>query len=233
MPKPLYKSSQNNQTLTVLDELSKLTDEELVKAFNDLGDSRFFELIYHRYRQKVRNICYKFVKNTAEVKDMTQDIFLKLFLKLKTYKEQSKFSTWLYSFTHNYCVNHLQRVVRKREMLMTSALDDNSSFMSLHRTEDDLDEELHEMKIFKLINTLNGLNPPDKAILQLKYIERKPVKKIQELLNIQASAVKMRLKRARLKLHAAHQIQTLPLLTLSKQYVAPLCIKNHKNHITS
>ncbi len=201
---PQYKILENTRTLTVRGQCCKLSDEKLVETFNESGDARLFELIYHRYCQKVQNKCYKFVKNRAEVKDMTQDIFLKLFLKIKTYNGQSRFSTWLYSFIHNYCVNYLQRDVTKREMLLTSPLDDNDNLMSLPGG-DDLDEELHEMKIAELKKALNALNPADKAILQLKYLQNEPVKKIQELLNIKGSAVKMRLKRARHKLLAAHQ----------------------------
>ena len=199
-----YKTFKNALLLTELDEYRKFSDENLVKYFNESGDSRLFELIYHRYHQKVQNTCYKFVKNRAELEDMIQDVFLKLFLKLKTYNWQSKFSTWLYSFTHNYCINYLQRDVQKREMLLTSLLDDYSNFVSLPAV-NDLDEELHEMKLSKLEKLLNELNPTDKAILQLKYLQNESVKTIQERLNIKESAVKMRLKRARLKLVVAHQ----------------------------
>ena len=199
-----YKILEKARVLTELDENRKLSDEELVETFNESGDSRLFELIYHRYHQKVQNMCYKFVKNRAELKDMAQDVFLKLFLKFKTYNKQSKFSTWLYSFTHNYCINYLQRDVQKREMLLTSLLDDYSNFVSLPAV-NDLDEELHEMKLSKLEKLLNELNPTDKAILQLKYLQNESVKTIQERLNIKESAVKMRLKRARLKLVVAHQ----------------------------
>lgn len=205
---PQYKIVENNQIIKVLDKYSKLSDEELVKTFNESKDSRLFELIYHRYYRKVKNKCYTFVKNSDEVEDMSQEVFLKLFLKLETYKQQSKFSTWFHSFIHNYCVNHLQRVVKKREILITSALDDESGFVIVDKVIHDADEELHEIKIVKLTNALNVLNPPDKTILHLKYIQNESVKRIQEHLNIQASAVKMRLKRARHKLLVAYQDPT-------------------------
>lgn len=144
---PQYKTIENNQVVREQNDYSTLSDEELVKSFNYSKDSKLFELIYHRYYRKVKNKCYTFVENKDEVEDMTQEVFLKLFLKIETYKQQSKFSTWLYSSIHNYCINHIQRVVKKREVLMTLDMDDNSSFMSAERAENDMDVALDEIKI--------------------------------------------------------------------------------------
>ena len=53
------------------------------------------------------------MKDSARAEDFTHDIFLKLILKLGTYKETARFSTWLYSITYNYCMDQL-RIYKKR-----------------------------------------------------------------------------------------------------------------------
>ena len=57
----------------------------------------------------VFNKCLSFSKNSQEAEDICQDIFIKLLIKIKSFKGDSKFSTWLYSFTYNHCVNYYHR----------------------------------------------------------------------------------------------------------------------------
>lgn len=91
-----------------------LSDEDLVKAIVLKNDTLLFEILYDRYDKLVYNKCRGFSKHDDEAEDLTQDIFLKLFVKLKTFKGKSKFSTWLYSFTYNHCVNYVNRSTAKK-----------------------------------------------------------------------------------------------------------------------
>lgn len=92
---------------TIVNKLSKkgsfdhtlLTDEDLVSRIAKTNNSILFGVLYDRYSNKVYNKCIGFVKNEEEAKDLTQDIFLKLFIKLSSFKGQSKFSTWRYLYS--------------------------------------------------------------------------------------------------------------------------------------
>ena len=86
-----------------------LSDEELVKQIVADNDPMLFGKLYDRYAKMVYNKCYGFAKSEDEAEDLTQDVFLQLFIKLRTFKGKSKFSTWLYSFTYNFCVNYVNR----------------------------------------------------------------------------------------------------------------------------
>ncbi|MFB0907317.1 MAG: sigma factor [Spirosomataceae bacterium] len=56
--------------------------------------------------------CYSFVKDTVKAQDYTHDIFIKLSVKIGTFKETARFSTWLYSITYNFCMDQL-RLIKK------------------------------------------------------------------------------------------------------------------------
>lgn len=192
----------NGGSASELRKSKKLTDEELVAKIVATNNTLLFSTLYDRYSKKVYNKCYSFAKSEDEAEDLTQDVFLKLFTKLHSFKGRSKFSTWLYSFTYNFCANYVNRDKGRK-------LDDESDSMEGHdyhltEVEDIEDEELFEMKVKKLKVALENIDPEDKSLLLLKYQDDVSVKELQTLLNIGESAVKMRLKRARIRVTEEH-----------------------------
>ena len=81
----------------------------LVELIVNSKDPLLFKVLYERYVFKVYTKCLSFSKNNQEAEDLCQDIFVKLLDKINGFKGESKFSTWLYSFTHNHCVNYYHR----------------------------------------------------------------------------------------------------------------------------
>ncbi|WP_027395075.1 RNA polymerase sigma factor [Aquimarina latercula] len=169
-----------------------LTDEELVDRIIKEKNTLLFERLYDRYERKVYNKCYGFVKSNSEASDLTQDVFLKLFTKLYSYKGHSKFSTWLYSFTYNLCANYVKRDKESKISRDSESLDDEN-----HLLIDVSDDSLFQMRTEKLQKALELIDPSDKVILLLKYQDDVSIKELETLLDIKESAVKMRLKRAK------------------------------------
>ncbi|MDD7885027.1 RNA polymerase sigma factor [Flavivirga sp. 57AJ16] len=179
-----------------------LTDDELVLQIVETNNAILFGKLYDRYSKKVYSKCYSFSKDKHEAQDLAQDVFIKLFTKLGTYKAQSKFSTWLYSFTYNFLVNYKKQDTSKKLKERWERLNKYDYYLA---SEDDVDEDdLFELRASKLEKALELMEPADKALLLLKYQDNVSVKDIQAILNINESAVKMRLKRARIKLIKAH-----------------------------
>lgn len=173
----------------------KLTDEDLVKEIVENNNSQLFGLLYDRYAHIVYNRCYGFAKSKEEAQDLTHDVFIKLFVKLRTFKGRSKFSTWLYSFTYNFCVNYVQRdSVKKQERntVTTDIIRDDD--INLEEIDD---SSLLELKSEKLAKVLEIIDVNDKMILLMKYQDDMTIKEIAVLLSLGESAVKMRLKRAK------------------------------------
>ncbi|KQC31654.1 RNA polymerase sigma-70 factor [Flagellimonas eckloniae] len=174
-----------------------LTDEELVQKIVASNDTLLFGVLYDRYAKMVYNKCYGFSKSQDEAEDLTQDVFLMLFVKLASFKGKSKFSTWLYSFTYNFCVNYVNRN-KQRKMSDNSVPMENTEY-KLTETEVP-DESIYELKASRLDKALQLLTPEDKSILLLKYQDGASIKDLCELMEVGESAIKMRLKRAKAKL---------------------------------
>lgn len=172
-----------------------LTDEELVAAIVKTNDTMLFEVLYDRYSRMVYNKCYGFANGVDEAKDLTQDVFLNLFVKLASFKGKSKFSTWLYSFTYNYCVNYVTRNTAKKiekKSVSSDALQNVTEPVS--------EAQILDMRVDKLKKVMDLISPNEKMILLLKYQDNLTIIELSEVLDIGESAVKMRLKRAKEKL---------------------------------
>lgn len=191
-----------NNANSVLGKSKKLSDIELVNQIVETKNTLQFSTLYDRYSRKVYNKCYGFARNEDEAKDLTQDVFVKLFTKLHTFKGKSKFSTWLYSFTYNFCINYVNRDKARKMDDVSNSLDDHDYYLS--EMVDIPDEDLLELKVKKLKVALENIDPEDKAILLLKYQDDVSVKDLQTVLKIGKSAVKMRLKRARIRVVQEH-----------------------------
>jgi len=173
----------------------KFSDEELAKKIADLKDADAFEKLYSRYDKKVYNKCFGFVKNEDEAKDLTQEVFLKLFTTIGSFKGTAKFSTWLYSLTYNYCVNYINR--DKEAKINRNSVDIDSYLEEIDEVDD---SELYALKVENLEKSLNLIQPEEKIILLLKYQDDASIKDLQAIYGIGQSAVKMRLNRAKINL---------------------------------
>lgn len=180
--------------------LSSLSDEELVERIVHTNDPLLFGKLYDRYDKIVYTKCYSFSRTEAEAKDLTQDVFLMLFVKLRTFKGKSKFKTWLYSFTYNFCTNHVNRNKERRISDKAKSLDEDENSYMINVP----DETLFQLRVDQLKKALRLISPEDKSLLLLKYQDEVPIKELMGLLEIGESAVKMRLKRAKNRLVEAY-----------------------------
>tara|TARA_R110002051_G_scaffold4124_1_gene21818 strand:- start:163543 stop:164121 length:579 start_codon:yes stop_codon:yes gene_type:complete len=173
-----------------------LTDEMLVEAIVKTNDTLMFEVLYDRYASMVYNKCYGFANGADEAKDLTQDVFLRVFVKLASFKGKSKFSTWLYAFTYNHCVNYVTRDTAKKIEKKSISSD------SIENIGENIDstQEFQNMRVEQLKKVMDLISPDEKMILLLKYQDNLSIKELSEALDIGESAVKMRLKRAKEKL---------------------------------
>lgn len=189
--------------MKTLENIKTQSDEELVEAIVKTNNTLLFETLYDRYAGLVYNKCYGFAKDGDEAKDLAQDVFLKLFVKLASFKGKSKFSTWLYSFTYNHCVNYVTRNTAKKFEKQSVDYKDIENLSDGYDDDDD-DASFLSMKVEKLKVALELISPEEKMILLLKYQDNLSIKEIESALSIGESAVKMRIKRAKDKLKTVY-----------------------------
>jgi len=181
-----------------------MSDEELVQQIVAKKDSTLFGVLYDRHAKTVYNKCFGFAKSQKEAEDLTQDVFLKLFIKLGSFEGRAKFSTWLYSFTYNFCVNYVTRDKGRKISDKANILEDTEYKLS----SDDTDDNLLNLQVEKLQKALELIPPEEKSLLLLKYQDSVSIKELEGILEIGSSAVKMRLKRA--KARVIETYNTLP-----------------------
>ena len=86
----------------------ELTEAEAIHRAQD-GDPAAFEHLYKAHSKRVYSLCLRMLKNTTDAEDLTQQVFLRLFRKIGTFRGESGFSTWLHRVTVNAVLMHLRR----------------------------------------------------------------------------------------------------------------------------
>lgn len=171
-----------------------MSDLEVIHKYLDLQASICFNLLYDRYAPKIFAKCITILKDPVKSQDATQEIFIKVFTNLTKFNEKSKFSTWVYSITYNYCIDY----IRKNKKIQNIFSEDIENAPDV---EDDeiSDKELLEIKISTLKKVLETLDPGDQIILLMKYQDGLSIKEIADTIDKSESAVKMKIKRAKEK----------------------------------
>ena len=171
-----------------------ISDEEAIEAYLESQNSNYFNILYDRYSKKVFGKCYSLLKSEAKAEDAAQEIFVKVLLNLSKFTGRSKFSTWLYSITYNFCID----TIRKNKKNIGVLVEDIGIYGDV--VEDTIDDsELLEKNVYRLKEVLNILPAGDKAILLMKYQDEFSIKEICEIIEKSESAVKMKIKRAKEK----------------------------------
>lgn len=154
-------------------------------------DADRFGILYDRYAVKVFQKCLSMTRDKELAKDLSHDIFLKAFVNLPKFDHRSRFGTWLYSISYNYCLDHLRKEQRHRR-------DDIDERTEAKMVENDSSEaELLAMRAEHLDSVLAKIDPEERGLLLMKYQDDLSVKEMMEVLGVGESAVKMRVLRAR------------------------------------
>jgi RNA polymerase sigma-70 factor (ECF subfamily) len=79
-------------------------DQCLVERFKN-GDEKAFDEIFDKYERALYSICYRFTRNDADAREITQDVFIKVYRNLRKFSGRSKFFTWVYRIAVNTCIS--------------------------------------------------------------------------------------------------------------------------------
>jgi RNA polymerase sigma-70 factor (ECF subfamily) len=172
-----------------------IADEELIRVLQHDGNLRYFSLLTERHESTILRQCKRYVKDEDTAEDLCQEVLIKLFLKIRDFKGNARFSTWLFAIVHNTCIDYLRKNKKNEaHKAITDQMADELAEMI-----DGVEELPHALSVQILEELLNALSPEEKMLLLLKYKEKHSIKDIQLSLGLSESAVKMRLKRAKEK----------------------------------
>jgi RNA polymerase sigma-70 factor (ECF subfamily) len=179
------------------DKLTELTDEELIKEFQDNNTIEAYEILVSRFKDPLTNYVYRFLGDRDACTDIVQDTMIKFYLHKDSYKSFAKFSTWIYTIAGNLARNELKR--RKRRTIFSLNPDDDekkiqiedTSFVSPERSTDS------QMKGEIIQKALLKVKPVYREVVILRDIEGLSYEEIAEITELSIGTVKSRINRGR------------------------------------
>ena len=97
--------------------LNSLSDEELIKVFQDRNTIDAYEILVKRFKDPLMNFVYRFVGDRDVSTDIVQDTMIKFYLNKDSYQSIAKFSTWIYTIAGNLAKNELKRRNRRSTVI--------------------------------------------------------------------------------------------------------------------
>ncbi|MGV3546504.1 MAG: RNA polymerase sigma factor [Pedobacter sp.] len=178
------------------------TDLDLINSIL-AGNTANYAMLVKRHQRFVFTLALRFAKNREDAEEIAQDCFVKAYKALGTFKQTSKFSTWLYTITYTTAMTYL----RKKKLDSTS-IDDEEQVLQVANNDSAFDADTIEKKsTYKYLNqAINMLLPDDAAIITLFYKGEQSLDEIGEALAMEANTVKVKLHRARHRLKEKLQL---------------------------
>ena len=176
--------------------LSNADDATLIERFLRADDESAFEILVRRYQEKVFGLAASILGrgDESEVEDATQEVFIIVLRKLKSFRGESAFATWLYRVARNQIVDYRRRACRRALRSSESilwAIPDSGSFT------DPQEAVTVAGRQARLMNHVDRLHEPQRVVVYLHYWQERSIAEIAELLGIPPSTVKSHLFRAR------------------------------------
>lgn len=173
-----------------------INETDLIEQLKQ-GNETAFKTIVEQWKDMVYNTILGIVQNETEAEDLAQDVFIKVFEKISTFKGDSKFSTWLYRIATTTALDHLRSKKRKKRFGFLQSLgggnDEKETIPDFHHPGVSLDNKERAAVLFKAIESLPE---NQKAAYTLHKLEGLSYRDVSEVLNTTVSAVESLMSRA-------------------------------------
>ena len=180
-------------------KISNFSDEQLIKQFQDGNRSAYNELVF-RYKDRILNFLYRFMYDLDAAEDLAQETFIKVYTKKDSYREISKFSTWLYTIASNLAKTHLRKINRRQTYSVSMLSREDREFIFKSPEQELDDSEVNRIDINMLTESIQNLDMEFRNILLLRDIQELSYEDISKILDIPLGTVKSRINRGRIKL---------------------------------
>lgn len=170
--------------------------DEIIVARINAGETGQFALIYQRYRARTFALAYGMTGHRDQAEDLAQEIFLRAYQRLPTFKGQAKFATWFYRLALNHCLNYC-RHERSRKRPLTNGEPNLPKLIEVRTANETHDTVLRREIQQQIRMALLSLKPEMRLLLIMKDIEDLSYEEIAERLDCSTGTVGSRLNRAR------------------------------------
>jgi RNA polymerase sigma factor (sigma-70 family) len=174
----------------------KETDLALITAVL-AGHTAQYAVLVKRHQRFVFTLAMRFAKNREDAEEIAQDCFVKAYRALGTFKQTSKFTTWLYTIAYTTAMTFL-----RKKRVHTTSINDDENVMQIANSGTDFDANVVERKsTYAYLNqAIDLLMPDDAAIITLFYKGEQSLEEIGVALSMEPNTVKVKLHRARQRL---------------------------------
>jgi RNA polymerase sigma-70 factor (ECF subfamily) len=176
------------------------SDSEDIQVIDEVlaGNVDAFSKIIEKYKDKTFNYVYSQVKDYDEALDITQEIFIMTIEALRSFRRESKFSTWFYSIMVNYCKNYRKKNSRYNIVSINSSRGDDEYDMQLPDERENPENDVIMSDSLRIVkDEINKLPDDYREILLLRDIQGLSYNEIADILDISLSNVKVRIHRGR------------------------------------
>ncbi|HEX8137751.1 MAG TPA: RNA polymerase sigma factor [Pyrinomonadaceae bacterium] len=185
------------QTAEALNYEIEGEDEHLVARIR-AGERALFAQLYRRYYTRTFALAFGMTGGPEEADDVTQEIFMRAYERLDTYRGGSSFATWFYRLAVNHCLNYCRRQRKYRATLVNVDTASDSPSLSKPSAESHMAEHLLQHQVQAQVQqALLSLKPEMRVLVLMKEMEGLTYEEIAERLGCSTGTVASRLSRAR------------------------------------
>ena len=161
------------------------------------GDTSCFASLFDRYGKQVYAWVCRVIQNREDAEELTEDVFVKAFQHLESFRGESDFLTWLYRIAYNLSIS----AVRKKKVEYLAIEDSQLSNVSEEMIQDQLGQTDSSERLDLLDLALEQLPPDDRALILLFYKEDKSIEELAQITGLSIANIKVKLHRTRKKLY--------------------------------
>ncbi len=177
-----------------------IPESEWVKRAKN-GDEDAFVHLAKRYHSKIWNTASRYARSKPELEDLTQDLLLKIWKGLPSYRAKAPFEHWVMTLTVRGCYDFLRKNRKRRES--EQLLDPTSHFQATDTSAARIQSQAEASELVAIL--LDELEAKDRTIITLLDLEEKSIRETAELTGWSESNVKVRAHRARKKLKLIYE----------------------------
>lgn len=181
-------------------EYQSLTDRDLIAVV--LSNKEAFSAIIYRYEAALRRYIFRLgVRNSGDIEDILQNVFIKCYRYLRSFNNSFPFSSWIYRIAHNETYDFFRSKKRRPEIALDESLGQN--FLNIETNDNNeylFDKEVDSRHVNE---ALESLDKKYRDVLLLRYVEEKDYAQISDILQIPPGSVATLIHRGKIALRKA------------------------------
>lgn len=174
-----------------------MTENDMIKQCKQ-GNRDAFNILFEKYQSKVINLAYNMLSDREDAFDAAQEVFVKVYKNMESFKENSSFTTWLYRITSNVCADMLRKRQRSAKSVSIDKMSEEFGGTDIQDTAPTPEENAFLTERQRAVReAINELKDEYKIVITLCDIEEMSYDEIAEILKLPKGTVKSRINRAR------------------------------------